>query len=172
MEGSKKFKNIALVQKTIDNILDRSGTIKYKKDGHLSVPGGDWITEVIYDANEVVIGITKVPNKDSIFPSHIHPTQVQYMIVTKGKIGLTLDGGYRVLSVKECASISEGIEHSAKSLEDDSHFVHITVPADKSIKRTDKKFIEEFMHGRDNTGRNDGDDNCTGKSNCTNGEDS
>jgi len=99
----------------------------------LSIDGGTTL-ETIHDENATV-GIAKYKRRGDTYVEHVHMDSIQYIIQIKGKVGVTMSGGYRILETGACMSIPMGVPHSVYALEDDSMQVYINIPAEKYYSR-------------------------------------
>jgi len=120
---------------TIKDLLEKGDMIieggRLKQNGNIEL-------ETIYDIDSTV-SIGKFLKQGNIMKSHVHDNIVEYLICIKGSFGITLPYGYRILKIKDCASIPEGCLHSTTALEDISMIIAICVPAEKSYKESMKK---------------------------------
>ena len=146
---SLRFQKIKDSQETLDQLIN-NGILKIGLDGLTTTAEGHRAcTDVLYSTPETTVAITKVRDEGFILPWHVHPAQVQYLIVIKGSM-VVLFGDTntsRVLKAKECAAVPQGVRHQLRVYENETHFVHITVPADKSILDLDPsaKLIQECI---------------------------
>ena len=98
------------------------------KPGILELKSGA-IFNTIY-SNGSTVTIASYPILGSRTPNHCHDGIVEYLICTKGSVSLTFEGGYRILRVKDCASVPESCMHSVTALDDNSELIAVCVPAE------------------------------------------
>jgi len=102
------------------------------KPGVLELKAGVKLDTIF--SNGSTITIASYPKMGSNTPTHSHKEIVEYLICTKGSVSVTFNGGYRILKVRECASIPEGCPHSTTALENNSEMIAICVPAEPAYK--------------------------------------
>jgi quercetin dioxygenase-like cupin family protein len=62
-------------------------------------------------------------------PSHTHPDAEQAMVVTSGRIAMTVGGEETVLAAGEVLVIPRGVEHSGHSVEGEATFIEVFAPS-------------------------------------------
>lgn len=83
--------------------------------------------ETIYSNNGTVT-ITRYPKMGARTPSHCHDQVKEYLICNKGSFSVHFGGNFRVLKIKDCVSVPEGVEHTTTALEDNSELIAVCVP--------------------------------------------
>ena len=106
------------------------GDIVRDIDGKLRMEDGGVVLNTIHE-DGATIGIAKYKHKGDIYPDHIHKDSVQFIIQVKGRTGVTIEGGYRILDPGACMAVPIGVSHSLCSLDDGSEQIYINVPAEK-----------------------------------------
>lgn len=94
--------------------------------------------KTVYQSDNVTVtlGIWKLAG--TTYPDHEHTLSVEYLIVTKGRFTVAIDGKIRVMSRGDCCAIPSGVTHSCTALEDDSRMLGICVPPEKAYMLDDR----------------------------------
>jgi len=127
----------AINKKTIEKAsllkqLQAASKVEISGNGIIELDKGV-IFETIY-ANGATVTIAKYPKMGSKTPRHCHDGIIEYLICIKGSVSVSFEHGYRILNVKDCASIPEDTKHIVTALEDDSAILAICVPSEELYK--------------------------------------
>lgn len=94
--------------------------------------------ETIYQNEDTTISIAKHQEIDTSYPKHIHAYSLEYLIVTRGRFTIRIDGGLRVMERGACATIPKGVEHTLVAMDDNSEMIAICIPPEKAYKLKDE----------------------------------
>jgi quercetin dioxygenase-like cupin family protein len=143
------LENLNKNNKALDNITTRLDSLKLLFD---STPinniatkptGFELYTTIeahsIFQTEDVTVTEGIWTHSGDFWPDHSHQDSVEYLIITKGKVLLKIEGVPRVMLRGECASIPRGVRHSVTSIDDNSHILGICVPPEMAY------FVEDNL---------------------------
>jgi hypothetical protein len=87
------------------------------------------IFETIYSSG-ATITIAKYPKMGARVPNHNHEGIVEYLICNKGSFSINFANNFRVLKIRDCVSIPEGMVHTTTALQDNSELIAVCVPVE------------------------------------------
>ena len=127
------------MHRTINKMLDENA-IAAEKIGNFTRVFDAEAKSLLFESlsSDADMGIMLVRNSDcgAVMPAHQHEASQQYMIIVNGSVGLRFANGvYRILAKGECASIRPGEVHSAVSLENETKYLNVYIPADDGLSK-------------------------------------
>lgn len=142
MQGSSILDVLSANNVTLDKVAQRLDSLRLlfseaqEEKLTLTVDGfiySDTVkAKTIYQNEDVTVTIGEWALNGDVWPEHKHEGSLEYLIVTKGKIILTVGNVTRVMKKGECASLPIGVVHSAAAVEDGTSLIGICIPPEKA----------------------------------------
>lgn len=149
MLGGSIIESLTKNNKTLDGITSRLDSLKILFDSTpvkniAAKPHGFELSTTIeassiFQTKDVTVTEGIWTHAGDFWPDHAHSDSIEYLIITRGKVLLKIEGVPRIMVKGDCASLPIGVRHSVTAIEDDSRILGICVPPELAYCVEDKE---------------------------------